>query len=202
MKNKVYILFLLLILSEMTAVPCAYGAGNSEYQIKAAYIYNFIKFIDWSDESMPADSNSITIGIVGGDDLIKDFNPIKSKQVKGRNIVIKQFDEIKKPNKLLKKNAFMWKEKISALKKCQVLFISIFEDEKPEIPVEILKAMKASGVLVIGEIPGFLENGGIINFIMENKKVRFEINAEAAEHNGLKISAQLLKLSKRISTKK
>jgi len=204
MKNRTYILAV-LILVLVLALPITQAQTDPEsireHQIKAAFIYNFIKFIDWENEKTPDDSNSITIGIVGGEDFIEAFDPIKSKQVKGKNIVIKQFDEIKKPNKLRKKNASVWKEKISALKKCQVLFICTCKDEKPEIPVEILKALERSGVLVIGETPKFLENGGIINFIMENKKVRFEINIEAAKHNGLKISAQLLKLAKRIITK-
>ena len=97
MINKVYIL-VFLILMLVLALPAAQAQtdpeSTREYQIKAAFIYNFMKFIDWSDEKMPADSNSITIGIVGGDDFIEAFDPIKSKQVKGKNIIIKLFEEI------------------------------------------------------------------------------------------------------------
>jgi hypothetical protein len=201
MKNKIYILLLILTLSGITLVPRAYGASSKEYKVKAALIYNFIKFIDWPDEELSGDSNSITIGIVGGGDFIEAFDPIKSKQVKGKNIIIKLFEEVDKPNEHRKKKNSKWEKKISAMKKCQVLFICSYADEKSEIPVEILNALEGSGVLVIGETSGFLESGGAINFIMEGKKVRFEINAKAAEDNGLKIRSQLLKLAKRVITK-
>ena len=201
MKNKVYILLLVLILSGIALSPCAYGAASKERQVKAAFIYNFIKFIDWPVGSEFDESDSITIGVVGGGDFIKAFDPIKSKSVKGRGIVIKQFNDLDELNELRKKNDPGWKEKISDLKRCQVLFICSCKDEKTDIPVELLKAMKASGVLVVGETQGFLENGGVINFIMESNKVRFEINVEAADSSGFKIRSQLLKLAKRVIRK-
>ena len=171
---------------------------DRECQIKAAFVYNFIKFIDWSDEKNSDDSEAITIGLLGAGDCTKAFGPIRSKQVKGKKIVIKQLGKLDKLTELQKKDYPRWKETIKELKKLQVLFICSCEDENPQIPVELLKALKDSGVLVIGETPGLLENGGIINFVTEQKKVRFEINAAVAERNGIKIRSQLLKLAKRV----
>ena len=79
-----------------------------------------------------------------------------------------------------------------------MLFICTDESGKTEVPVEIIKALKGSGILLVGEVPGFLEKGGVINFVMENKKVLFEINCTSAKRNKLKIRSQLLKLAKRI----
>ncbi|MBW8034759.1 MAG: YfiR family protein [Planctomycetes bacterium] len=198
-KTKTYIWILLIASLLANATPLrADSSTDREYQIKAAFIYNFIKFIDFPVEKIADDVDSITIGVIGDADYPIAFDPIKNKQVKGKNIVIKHFTEFDKLKELQKKNDSRWKETIKELKKLQVLLVCFCKDEKPQIPVELLKALKDSGVLVIGEIPGFLENGGVINFVMENKKVRFEINAAAADRNGIKIRSQLLKLAKRV----
>lgn len=192
---------MILLIASLLAVATPVQANSDidrEHQIKAAFVYNFIKFIDLPAEKISDDVDSITIGVIGNDDYHAAFGPVKNKPVKGKNIVIKHFKEFYKLKKLQKKNDSRWKEEIKALKKCQVLYICSSADKKQQMPVELLKALKDSGVLVIGEIPGFLENGGIINFVMEKKKVRFEINAVSAERNGLKIRSQLLKLAKRV----
>ena len=199
MKNKIYILVILMLLTAVFAAPVrADSVRDREYKVKAAFVYNFIKFIDFPKEKGSAGSKAITIGIVGSGDFLNAFDPIKSKQIKGKKIVLKQFNGYDNLKELQKKKDPKWKEILKSLKECQVLFICTCENEKKEIPVELLKALKDSGVLVIGEVPGLLKNGGVINFIMENKKVRFEINVKVAEHNGLKIRSQLLKLAKRV----
>lgn len=204
MKNKRYnLLVLILILIFVSAAGNAHAdsAREREYQVKAAFVYNFIKFIDWPEEKIPADSKSITIAVIADNDFIKTFDPIKSKQVKGKNILIKPFIELDKLNELQKKNNSAWKETIRELKKCQVLFICTCGEKNEKVPVELLEEMKDSGILLVGEIPGFLENGGTINFVMEDKKVRFEVNTTVADRNALKIKSQLLKLAKRVLRK-
>lgn len=189
----------MILLAVSPASPVrADSANDREVQIKAAFIYNFIKFIDWPEEKIPADSKSITIGIIGGDVTMEAFKPLKDKKIKSKSIVIKKFKGVDELKKIQEKDDSRWKKEINSLKKCHVLFICTYEDEKEKIPAELLNALKDSGILVIGEVPGFLENGGIINFVMENKKLRFEINTSAADRNGLKISSQLLKLAKRV----
>lgn len=201
MKNKPYILVaLVLILLLVSVAPPvrAASAADREYKVKVALVYNFIKFLSFPEEKDSDGSDSITIGVIGDDDYSTAFDSIKNKKVKGKNIAIKQFKAFDKLQELQRKNGSRWKEVIKELKKCQVLFICTCEDEKEEIPVELLKALKDSGVLVIGEMPGFLEKGGIINFVMEDGKVKFEVNNAAATRNGLKIRSKLLKLAKRV----
>lgn len=201
MKNKIYILLILILLAVLFAASGAVRAEavrEREYKIKAAFVYNFIKFIDWPQEKTPDKDKPITIGVVGSDTFVKAFDPVKNKQVKGRRLAVKRFEKWDKLKKSQKKNDSAWKEKLEALKKCRVLFICACESGTKEVPVEIIKALKGSGVLVVGEVPGFLEKGGVINFVMENKKVRFEINSTSAKRNKLKIRSQLLKLAKRI----
>lgn len=201
MKDKAYILVIFMLLVALFIDPPAVQAESArerEYKIKAAFVYNFIKFIDWPEEKTPDKDEPITIGVVGSDVFVKAFDPVKNKQVKGRRLAIKRFEEWDKLKKSQKKNDSAWKDKLEALKKCQVLFICTCESGTKEVPVEIIKALKGSGVLVVGEVPGFLEKGGVINFVTENKKVRFEINSTSAKRNKLKIRSQLLKLAKRV----
>ena len=201
MKNKIYILLILMLLTVLFAAPTAVRAESArerEYKIKAAFVYNFIKFVDWPEENTPDKDKPITIGVLGSDVLIKAFGPIKNKEAKGRRVVIKRFEDRDKLEESRKKNDSAWKEKIEALKKCRVVFVCTCESGTKEIPVEIIKALKGSGVLLVGEVPGFLEKGGVINFVTENKKVRFEINSTSAKRNNLKIRSQLLKLARRV----
>ena len=201
MKNKIYILLILMLLTVLFAAPPAVRAESArerEYKIKAAFVYNFIKFVDWPEENTPDKDKPITIGVLGSDVLIKAFGPIKNKEAKGRRVVIKRFEDRDKLEESRKKNDSAWKEKIEALKKCRVVFVCTCESGTKEIPVEIIKALKGSGVLLVGEVPGFLEKGGVINFVTENKKVRFEINSTSAKRNNLKIRSQLLKLARRV----
>ena len=80
---------------------------------------------------------------------------------------------------------------------CQILFIS--RSERERLP-QILAAVKGSPVLTVGDTKGFVDEGVIINFILEGSKVRFEINTESADRAGLRISSKLLQLAKRIVT--
>ena len=190
-----------MLLTVLFAAPPAVRAESArerEYKIKAAFVYNFIKFVDWPEENTPDKDKPITIGVLGSDVLIKAFGPIKNKEAKGRRVVIKRFEDRDKLEESRKKNDSAWKEKIEALKKCRVVFVCTCESGTKEIPVEIIKALKGSGVLLVGEVPGFLEKGGVINFVTENKKVRFEINSTSAKRNNLKIRSQLLKLARRV----
>jgi hypothetical protein len=193
MKIRVYI-FIFVILA-MLAVPQAYGdsASTREYQVKAAFLYNFIMFVDWPAEKMPAAGEPIIIGIIGKDPFENAFEPIKDKQVNGRKVVVIRFkglNEIKKSDK-----AGLDKE-IEAIRKCHLLFICSSEKDDSK---EITDMVKGCNVLTVSDIPGFLESGGgIINFVLEEEKVRFEINESNANQAKLQIRSQLLRLAKRV----
>jgi hypothetical protein len=190
MKIRVYI-FIFVILA-MLAVPQAYGdsASTREYQVKAAFLYNFIMFVDWPAEKMPAAGEPIIIGIIGKDPFETAFEPVEDKQVNGRKVIVKRFkglEEIKKSG--------MDKE-FEEIKKCHLLFICSSEKA---VAKEITDLVKNNNVLTVGDMPGFLESGGgIINFVLEEEKVRFEINQTNAEQSKLQIRSQLLRLAKRV----
>ncbi len=173
---------LLLAFFAVLSCPTGLRAENAmerEYEIKAAYIYNFINYIDWPDNAFPASGGTITIGIVGQSPFAAALNTLNGKQVKGRTLALKQVTDIKD------------------LDQCQIVFIN--SSEKSRLP-ELLGKLKDSRVLTVSEIDGFAQQGGIINFISEHNKVRFEINPDAAHRLGLNISSELLKLAKLVKS--
>ena len=202
MKIKAYILVVLtmaLLMSPIIQNVQADPEQSKEYQIKAAFLYNFIKFVDWPKEKMPDSNEPIIIGIIGKDPFGDAFEPVKNKPVKDKKIVIKRFVGLEELEKSADKNKAEFDKKVEPLRKCHVLFICSSEKEYLE---EIIKALKGSHVLTVADSEGFLESGGIINFIMEKKKVCFEINVTAAKRAKLEIRSQLLRLAKKIVEEK
>jgi hypothetical protein len=205
MRIKAYIFVVIaLVLLVLPIVPKARAdsAKSKEYQIKAAFIYNFIKFVDWPEEKMADSNEPITIGIIGSEDFVNAFEPVIHKKVKNRNISIKYFEGYEKLKRAREEDERKWNQKMEALKTCHVLMFCICDSVRLENSSQIIKALKGSPVLTVGETAGFLESGGIINFLMEDKKVRFEINVTAAKKSKLKISSKLLRLAKRVVKEK
>jgi hypothetical protein len=198
MRSKAYILIVLalvLFVAPIAAKAQTDSTQSREYQIKAAFLYNFIKFVDWPKEKIADSNEPITIGIIGKDPFGNAFEPLKAKKVKGRSVVIKRFESFKELKKSSEKDKTELSRQIESLKKCHLLFICSSEKENSG---KIIEALKGSSVLTVGETAGFLKAGGIINFVMEEKKVRFEINVTAAKQAKLKIRSKLLRLAKRV----
>ena len=197
-KIKAYIFIVLAAaLFVASAVPqvWAESAQSREYQIKAAFLYNFIKFVDWPEKKVADSNDTITIGIIGEDPFGDALKPIKDKQIKGKKIVTKQFKGFEE----LKKSKTELRQKNEILGKCHLLFICSSEKENLR---EIINSVKDSSVLTVGNMKGFLEAGGVINFIMEQKKVHFEISVTAAEQAEFKIRSKLLRLAKEVVNEK
>ncbi len=190
------ILVVFLIVTVVT--PHAYSESglDQEYQIKAAFLYNFIKFVDWPKEKAADSNEPITVGIIGENPFAGAF---KNKKAGGRKIVVKQFESFTPPPKNVQKDKARLQQKLETLKKCQLLFICSSEKENL---TEIMSVLKGLPILIVGETETFLNAGGIVNFLVEEKKVRFEINLYAAEKAGLKIRSRLLRLAKKVFKKK
>ncbi len=195
MRLKTYILmFVVLSLLASVQVQQARAAESKEYQIKAAFLYNFIQFVEWPKEKAADSNQPIIIGIIGRDPFGNVFESLKNKKIKGKSVIIKRF----KPYEELKINGVL-ESTSDELKNCHVLFICSSENRNIN---QIIDIVKTSSVLTVGETHYFLENGGIINFELEEKKVRFAINLDAANTAKLKISSQLLRLAKRVVQEK
>lgn len=150
-------------------------AAPTEYQIKAAFLFNFAKFVEWPPDAFATPASPLVIGILGANPFGTDLE----RTVKGKAINSHPF-EVKT---------------ISAPAdgtNCQIVFICT--SEKKRLP-EIIAALKDASVLTVGEMDGFTENGGMINFVIQGNKVRFEINDTAAKTARLKISSKLTSLA-------
>ncbi len=188
MRFKFYSLLILVLVLLQAQLPLAVGQSyeskdNLEYKIKAAFIYNFIKFIDWQDHCLPENNSTIIIGVLGKNPFNNSFEPITKKKVKNKKVTIKYFPEFEKMT-----------DKTS-LKKCNVLFIC---DSEKEHLKDVINTVKDSCVLTVGEMNGLFKAEGIIKFTMHKKKVRFEINLTAAKRAKLEIRSQLLRLAKKV----
>lgn len=144
----------------------------TEYQVKAALIYNFAKFVEWP--SLRAASEPIVIGILGEDPFGQDFEAVtKNKTANGRPVVIKRFANLQ------------------SLTPCHILFIG--NDQRATLGKVLAAA--GNGLLTVGEMDHFAEDGGMIHMKLVAGKVRFVINNAAAERAGVKISARLLAIA-------
>lgn len=194
MKEKRYIIvFLIFVLSAAGICNALTEDQNKEYQLKAAFLYNFIKFVDWPANM--ADSNEITIGIISKEPLVSLFEPLKDKKVKNKTCKVQQFPSFEEIQKLGGQNKKAADEQIESIKKCHLLFICSSETVYIK---DILGQLKDTNILTVGEAENFLNEGGMINFVVEDKKVRFEINLDASDKAKLKISSQLLQLAKKV----
>jgi hypothetical protein len=150
---------------------------NKEYWIKAAYLYNFIKFVDWPSESFKNEADPIKLYILGNDPFGEALDTIRGKTIRGKRLVVKRV------------------QRVEEIEGAHLLFIS--PSEKGRVK-QILQSLRNTPVLTISEMERFGQMGGIINFITVENKVQFEINAEQAQQQKLKISSQLLKLARMV----
>jgi hypothetical protein len=152
----------------------ALRADQAEQGIKSGFIYNFTKYIDWPASAFDR-SNTLVIGIVGKDSLGGLLEKaVEGKTTGGRRLVVRHL---------------RWSDDLA---QAYVLFVP--EGEMGNAAQ--LDRLKSRPVLTIGETAGFARRHGIINFVIESERVRFEINADAARAAGLKISSKLLTLGK------
>ena len=148
-------------------------AARSESEIKAFYLYNFIKFITWPSEPSDADINICIAGDNPFSSLTEKLNSLKARK---RKIQLVSAADI-------------------ALSECSVMFLSESESNFYE---ELLASLAGKPVLTISDIGGFIEHGGMIGFIKVGNVVRFEINLKSARAAGLEMSAKLLELASRV----
>jgi len=139
-----------------------------EYDIKAALIHNFARFTEWPEGALAGSPDELRLGILGPEAALDSMERVlKGKTVGGRRI------------KLIHGKA------PSDFKTCQLVFIAAAEKDQTAALVE---AYKGKPVLTIGESEGFAQDGGIINFYLEQNKVKFEINSDAAARAGLRVT--------------
>jgi hypothetical protein len=150
---------------------------NREYAIKAAYLYQFGHYVQWPVPAFANPQAPLVIGVLGTDPFGGILDEIaRTKRIDDRPIVVRRFATM------------------ADYVPCHVLFINAAASTEDKAAA--IDRLRGVATLVVGEEPGFAEHGAIINFFLEENKIRFEINAKVAQQAKLKISSKLLSLAK------
>jgi len=164
----------------LSATSLAQQVHPTESQVKAAYLFNFGKFVQWPLDHGPS-GDSFQLCVLGQD----PFGPVLDATVAGESISARKI-------------AVVRISKVSEAAPCKVLYISASETSRLG---QILEATRHSGTLTVSDIPHFVERGGIIGFVKQQDRIRFEVNRSAAEDSHLTLSSELLKVALRVMNK-
>jgi TonB family protein len=147
----------------------------TEYQVKAAYLYNFAKSAEWRET--PQENLSLVIGVVAGDDEFLDSlaKTVAGRKIGNRSILVKRVNSSKE------------------MDFCQVIFFPSNAGRKRT--ESALAALTSASILLVGEDDGFLKQGGMINLVLRNGKIHFEINKESLGRAGIRLSPELMALA-------
>ena len=159
----------------LTLVPVLFGQVD-EYQVKAFFLYNFARYVQWPSQKFNAPADPIVICVLGQNPFGTDLeDAVRGKVVESRAVVVRHISDIYPQCH------------------CHILFVSGPERKRFR---SSLGAIKGSGILTVGETEGFANEDGVVNLKLEDGKVRFEINVRAAEEEQLRISSKLLNLAR------
>lgn len=164
-----------------TGVPAQSAAPTKEYQVKAAFLFNFAQFVDWPPSAFAEDDAPLAICVLGDDPFGSYLDEIvRGEQVNFRRLTILRF---RSP---------------AEIKGCQVLFISRSESTKLDKDLASAKGMDA---LTVSDVDDFAARGGIIQLSTESGKIRLKINVNVAKASSLVISSKLLRSAEIVASK-
>lgn len=152
----------------------AQSAATSESQLKAAFLFNFAKFVEWPSEAFAESTSPFIIGVLDDSAFAKELEQtVAAKRIDNHPISIQVF------------------RAGGDIGHCHILFMSARGKDIPEV----IRRLNGRAVLTVGETERFIETGGMINFISEKNKIRFQINHDAAKAARLTVSSKLLNLA-------
>ena len=147
-----------------------------EYQVKAAFLYNFFSYTTWPKESLPEKDKPFVVTVIGPNHFGKGLETLlKEKQAHGHKIQTRHY--LHAPAKI----------------ESQVVFVT---EPNALLRAKILKQLRDKPILLVGEVEGLAAAGAHVNFYIESSKIRFEVNLESLRACKLNMSSQLLKLAK------
>jgi hypothetical protein len=165
-----------IALGAATAAISAAAASPTEHQVKAAFLYNFANFVEWPSAALGPAGTPLRVCVIGADPFGGSLDEaFRDQLVQGRKVQIARG------------------QALDALGRCHILFLPQSEQGHWQ---DLVRELRATPTLTVGDGPPLARQGGIINFVIEAQRVRFEINPVAAEQAGLRISSKLLTLAK------
>jgi len=160
----------------LSASPVAMAEVGREYQVKAAFVFNFAQFVQWPGKAFSSDDAAFVIATVGADPFEGALEKaVAGKTISGHPVIVKHFATS------------------DQIGDCHLLFVPAGEDANLSA---VFRRIGERPVLTVGESEAFPRTGGCIRFYIEEGKVRFEINPDAATKANLKISAKLMSLAR------
>lgn len=166
----VAVIFLAVLLA-----PSSGAQEAEEYQVKAAFLYNFAKFVEWPSQAFKSPQDPMVVCVLGRNPFGNALEQAThGKSVEGHTLYVRQISGVEQAGG------------------CQILFISASEAKRFR---SFWAGLNPAGILTVGEADGFATSGGVINFKLDGGRVRFEINVDAAERAQLQISSKLLSLA-------
>jgi uncharacterized protein DUF4154 len=168
----------LLILAGRGTRAAAAEVRPGEYEVKAAYLYNFAKFVEWPPSSPKRDA--FVIGILGRD----PFGPLLDQAVSGKTV----------GERRLVVRRFAQPEQVA-----EVDMIFICASEAARVP-DVLRRLEGTPTLTVGETEDFVGRGGMLGFRVSEEVVRFDVDLDQSSRAGLKVSSQLVRVARKVIT--
>jgi hypothetical protein len=178
MRQQILACLMLVLLSAFGNAPRAQEAQVAEAELKAAFLFNFTKFIEWPSDAFPTEASHVVVGVYGDEPFAGTLRSLLAdKKAHGRPFTVKR---LANPQDA---------------KHCQIIFFRESETRKMR---EAYESIKRLPILTVGESDDFLDEGGMFNLFFEDKQLRFEVNPATAENAKLTVSSKLLRLAKKI----
>jgi hypothetical protein len=175
----------------LTAVALAWGLLGiphvlaqspkpTDYDVKAVYLYNFGRFVEWPGKVEATQGGSFTVCVLGQDPFGPSLDTtLAGETIDGKTLVAKRISSAQESGD------------------CQILFLRLTEASRLK---KIIADLDKKAVLTVSDMPQFVKSGGMIQFVLEGTKVRFEVNLTATHHAGLTLSSELLKVATVVRT--
>jgi hypothetical protein len=179
--QKIYPIIIALCLIASALAAAEPTAAPTEYQVKAAMLFNIAKFVEWPEGTFGSPAAPIIIGILGENPFESALDAARDRSVRGRKIQLRHFTSV---------------EDVTG---CHILFIS--RSEKRNL-LEILRALGENALLLVGDMEEFAQRGGMINLALQNESVTLEINVDALNRAGIKVNSRLLNVARIVREKK
>jgi hypothetical protein len=177
-RRPFYLLSCLAVILALRPMTVVAQEQPTEIQVKAAFLFNFVKFVEWPAESFRENGGRIRLCVLGEDRFAQELERIAAgKVVSGRALEVVRASQGER------------------VLRCQILFIGAAQNAMGR---KALAESRSESVLTVGENAEFLRQGGVIRLFLLDSRIRFEINLEASERAGLKVSSKLLALAQSV----
>ena len=174
-----FLILQIIVIFSVSVLPAhlpAQSTGRTEYELKAAFLFNFAKFVEWPPSAFANPQSAFLICVLGPDPFGSALDDaLLRHSIQGHAV------------------ALLRMKRTADIVGCQILFVPA--SERNRLP-EVIAKLRGQYVLVIGENEDFASSGGVIQFALEQNHIRFLINTDAADRSGLKFSSKLLALAK------